>query len=226
MRNQDKRYETKLRRAKELIYNKMENPVMSSKLLEFGYNRDKWQKGIDLYKKAERAFETKDKLAKESKEITTTLNNVKNQIRKLFSCDRTLAKKEFEPDSPYYTKLGLDKVMSKSSRSLLSEAKRFYKTILSNSVVADRLSGVGIVMKYAKSTNDLITNTFALEEKALKVRASRANATKAKEDALKELEKWCSMLGIVSDLVVNRKKEKAMDMVDVNFIQSIIDKRR
>lgn len=173
-----------------IFQNLAQNSELSNQLAEYGYGTEKIEQGKGIYNKARAEY---DKNKSETAKENTAHQGFKSRFDEMVSLyykDRKKAKIVFKDQPDVLRSLEIKGQVSKSIANLLSDARIFYRMIFDN---AEWRSAVEIL----KISSDDIANQLRkieeitqLYDAYLQGKGTSQQATKDKDKAFSDLEKW------------------------------------
>lgn len=182
-------------------------PELKAQLAEYGYDEPEVQKGKALYDKAKEIYHTK---IKEGQEETAAYAQFFTQMETLlavYKTDRKKAKIIFKEQPEVLTNLHLKGQSSRQMANLLSEINLFYRSLKQDSNLRTPLKR----LKITEETIDAQLTQFTKTEKAyaayIQEKGENQNATKLKDAAFIELEKWVKELYSIAKIALEDRPQ-------------------
>ncbi|MFK8265901.1 hypothetical protein [Capnocytophaga cynodegmi] len=190
-----------------LFENLKNNAEISREMAEYGYGEEEIAQGKALYDKAIQLHQTNLKETKEETESYADFDQKFNSVLSIFMKDRKKGKIVFKDQDAHLRTLRLKALPSKSIASLMEEMKNFYNVLDQDETLRQAISRLKVDEAHIKSQLGGIVQA----EKAYAVyqneKGETQQATKNKDAAFSELEKWVRELYSVAKIALEDKPQ-------------------
>lgn len=190
-----------------LFLNLAKESELKNAVEEYGYNSDKIAKGKTLYDKANELYLKNKKDS--SNEIDASANYRKkiDGLLETYMQHRKKAKIVFKEQQEVMKKLSLSGSLSRNKANLLKEIEILYINLKEDEKLLNEV-------KVMKITNEEVENQIQNIEKVrelyadyLKMKAESQQATKDKDKAFSELDKWVKEFYAVAEIALEDKQQ-------------------
>ncbi|MFK8274105.1 hypothetical protein ACI76Y_00305 [Capnocytophaga cynodegmi] len=190
-----------------LFENLKNNSEIAREMAEYGYGEEEIAQGKALYDKAIQLHQTNLKETKEETESYADFDQKFNSVLSIFMKDRKKGKIVFKDQDTHLRTLRLKALPSKSIASLMEEMKNFYNVLDQDETLRQAISRLKVDEAHIKSQLGGIVQA----EKAYAVyqneKGETQQATKNKDAAFSELEKWVRELYSVAKIALEDKPQ-------------------
>lgn len=190
-----------------LLLNLSKEGELSSEIAEYGYDEQKIAKGKALYDKANELY-LKNK--KETSDETIASANYRKKLEELveiYSQHRKRAKIVFKEEIEILKKLSLSGSLSRNRANLLKEIEILYINLDADENLLNTLSVMKITSENVKNQLKNIKEVRELHANYLQEKGESQQATKDKDKAFLELEKWVKEFYAVAKIALEDKPQ-------------------
>ena len=178
--------------AQNAISYSLNQPLLKSLLEEYGYTAERIQEGESLNNSASEANKVHKKEYGEQYEATYELNETKVKAGKVYMKHLKVARIALGNDPGPVNALQLAGARSRTLSGWLSQVKAFYSNALNDPSILEALGKYMITEEKLKTGQDAVFETEQKFNKRLKEKGEDQNATKVRDKAMDELDKWIS----------------------------------
>lgn len=190
-----------------LFENLKNNAEIAREMAEYGYGETEIAVGKALYDKAITLHQTNLRETKEETESYADFDKKFNDVLSVFMKDRKKGKIVFKDQEANLRTLRLKALTSKSIASLMEDMKNFYNVLDQDETLRTAISRLKVDETHIKSQ----LNAVLQAEKAYAVyqneKGESQQATKNKDAAFSELEKWVRELYSVAKIALEDKPQ-------------------
>ncbi|MBG0783273.1 MAG: hypothetical protein H0S84_13470 [Bacteroidales bacterium] len=179
-----------LRTCDVAFQNVEENPVIKAALAEVGYDDAKIQEGKDLLSTAQLKYDTNKKEENETSVASLNFKTKKEELRKLYSRHRKIAKVAFMDNPATLILLDLEKPIPSTYTHWLEVLNVFYVEILADQQLQDKLAQLKVTAEQLTQGAELIPEVKKLYATYKDEVGESENATKEKDTAFTALDLW------------------------------------
>ncbi len=172
------------------LENATTNPLISKLLEEVGYGGTKLEEGKGLSKQALNAYESNKSENVEATLAHDAFDAKKKELNTLYRKHRKRAKVAFRESPSHLIQLDIHKAMPTTYLSSMDSVKVFYKEALENQEILTALQVLKVSTEELQTTQGLISDVEKLRNAYLNEKGESQEATKVKDEALKQLDKW------------------------------------
>ncbi|MDO4229859.1 MAG: hypothetical protein Q4C98_08595 [Capnocytophaga sp.] len=173
-----------------IFENISKNNLLKTELAEYGYDDAEIAKGKALYDSAWQKIDTNKTETTEEKFAYEAFSKKYEALKKAYQTDRKKAKIIFKDDNASLSALNLKGVASTRISGVINDADTLYKQLSVNENLRTPLKKLKIDETYIAQQLTLLTETQQAYHLYLKEKGESEQATKNKNNALAELEKW------------------------------------
>jgi hypothetical protein len=178
--------------AQNAISNAISQPVLKPYFDEYGYTAEKLQEGNELYQKAEEAHKIQKKEYGDQYEATSDLDIAKANADKVYKRHLKIARIALGNEPGPVNALQLAGIRLRTLSGWLSQAKAFYANGIKDPAVLEALGKYNITKEKLEAGQALILECEDKYNKQLKEKGEAQTATKVRDNAVDELDKWMS----------------------------------
>ncbi len=178
--------------AQNAISNAQNQPVLKPYLEEYGYTEEKLGKGDSLYKKADERHQVQKKEYGDQFEATSDLDLAKAKTTKVYKKHLGIARIALGDQPGAVNALQLAGRRKRTLSGWLSQVKAFYANAINTPSVLETLAEYNITKEKLEAAQQLALDCEAKYNAQLKEKGEAQNATKMRDQALDELDKWMS----------------------------------
>lgn len=190
-----------------LFLNLSKENEISTELSEYGYNEDKINVGKKLFEKARQEY---DKNKKETAEENTSYALFKkkfDEVTKIYSTDRKKAKIIFKEEEDKLKKLSLKGTSSKNIANLVVKMRLLYQNLDTDESLLNAVKILKVTPENVKKQLTEITEAERLYANYLQEKGESQQATKDKDKAFADLEKWVKELYTIAKIALEDKPQ-------------------
>lgn len=180
---------------------------LTTELAEYGYTTSKIAAGKALFDKAQQEY---DKNKKETAEETSSYALFKqkfDEVTKLYTSDRKKAKIIFKEEEDQLKNLALKGTASKSIANLMADMKLLYQNLDTDEALFNAVKILKITSEGIKQQLTKITEAEQLYADYLQEKGESQQATKDKDKAFSDLEKWVRELYSIAKIALEDKPQ-------------------
>ncbi len=191
-----------LEQSRVALENARANTQIYALLDEVAFGSSKLDEGKALLDAAKEAYNANIKEDQETAVSKTLLDKKLKELETLYRNHRRKAKVLFTNDSTILLKLDVHHAIPVSYLALMQTIKLFYAEALSNTQVSEALQNLKVSSEELTEANTLVTEVELLRLNYLNERGESQGATKSKDEALKNLEKWMRNFYAIAGIVL------------------------
>ncbi len=177
-----------------LFQNLNKETELSAELAEYGYDAARIAKGKELYDKAVESYQKSKKESTEETTASMSFRKKLDEITQLYLSDRKKVKLIFKDQPDVLKNLSLKGAVSQVNANFLQEMKDLYQSLDENQVLQEAVKVFKITPEYIKSQLDKIKQIELAYGDYLQEKGESQQATKDKNKAFAELDKWVKEL--------------------------------
>jgi len=166
------------------------NRQISKLLEEVGYGGTKLEEGKGLSRQALDAYESNRSENIEATLAYDAFDAKKYDLNTLYRKHRKRAKVIFRENPNFLIQLDIHEATSTTYLSWMDSVKTFYKAALSNEEILSSLQVLKVSAEELQSGQGFISDVEKLRNEYLNEKGESQEATKIKDEALKQLDKW------------------------------------
>ncbi len=191
-----------LEHSRVALENAKANLQIYALLEEVGYGNDKLDEGKALLEAATEAYNANIREDQETAISKNQLNEKLDELESLYRSHRRRAKVLFANDNNMMIKLDVHHVIPDSYLALMQTMKLFYAEALSNTQVSEALQSLKVSAEELNKTSAMVAEVEELRLNYLNERGESQGATKTKDQALSNLDKWMRSFYAVAGIVL------------------------
>lgn len=173
-----------------IFENISKNETLRTELAEYGYDEQELKKGKALYDTAQQKLDTNKTETTEEKLAYDAFKKKFEDLKKIYTTDRKKAKIIFKDEDTILSILGVKGTASIRISGVLDSVDTFYKQLQNKQDIRTPLRRLKITDEHISKQLSLLTDTLAAYKTYEKEKGESQQATKDKDKALAELEKW------------------------------------
>lgn len=180
---------------------------LKTELAEYGYDDTEVAKGKTLYDKA---FAEYQKNIKETQEETSAYHSFSQKLEELtsiYATDRKKARIIFKDQNDTLTNLRLKGRTAVSISTIMDNIRVFYSTLQQNSELLQSLNRLKINENHITTLLQKLAEVEKAYADYTKEKGESQQATKNKNEAIKELEKWVREFYAVAKIALEDKPQ-------------------
>ncbi|ATA90392.1 hypothetical protein [Capnocytophaga stomatis] len=190
-----------------LFENLKNNAEIAQEMAEYGYGETEIAQGKALYDKAIELHQANLKETKEETESYADFDKKFNSVLSVFMKDRKKGKIVFKDQEANLRTLRLKALPSKSIASLMEEMKNFYNVLDQDEALRQAISRLKVDESHIKSQLEGIVQAEKAYAAYQNEKGEAQQATKNKDAAFSELEKWVRELYSVAKIALEDKPQ-------------------
>lgn len=179
-----------IEKSRVALENATTNSQISQLLEEVGFGGTKLEEGKALSNQAFASYESNKTENVEASLAYDLFDAKKMELNTLYRKHRKRAKVIFRENPEFLIKLDIHKATPTVYLSWLDSVKVFYKVALGTEVILTSLQTLKVSAEELQSAQGLIGNVEQLRNGYLNEKGESQEATKVKDNALKQLDKW------------------------------------
>lgn len=178
------------------------NPIIKPLMEALGYNTAKIDAGKALLNEAKTQFNTNKSLEDSRANAYKDFEDLKIAIEAKYSKDRKKAKIIFKQDALVLKELGIKGIIPKSYVKWLETVNLFYNLLNTNAAILAKLAPLQVTQEHVTALIADLNTLEDLRAAYIQAKGNAQNATKTKNKAFKDLEKWMSDFYAVARLAL------------------------
>lgn len=189
------------------LKNAEEQPVIASSMAEMGYDQAVIAEGKALYNDALLVFNRNKVEDDETKEAYLKFDQTREELNTLYRLHRKKAKIIFKNDPVILRRLEVDKALPKSYTNWIQGVQKFYFELSGDEALKSRIARLKVTADEVNRGAQLVLQI--IDERAryrLEVGESE-EATKLKDAALAEIDRWMSEFYAVARIALEDKPQ-------------------
>jgi len=172
--------------------NAVSQPEILKQLTEIGFGKEVIQQGKDIYDVAAKAYIDNQREENEALDARQKFRDLKKQVIDTYRVQRKKAKVIFRNEPVTLEKLSLTGTMPAAYVEIMDTIAKFYRTALEDSAILEGLRKLAITPEEITASSNNIKELEASRAEYLKELGESQEATKHKDTALIELNRWMS----------------------------------
>lgn len=190
-----------------IFENISKNEVLKTELAEFGYDEAEIAKGKALYDTAETKIDTNKTETTEEKLAYEKFTQKFEELKTAYTTDRKKVKIIYKDEDAKLSALAVKGVASIRISEILDNADTLYKQLKANEELLTPLKKLKIDEVYLDTQIALLEEVKALYQAYTKEKGESQQATKDKDQALANLEKWVREFYAVAKIALEDKPQ-------------------
>lgn len=179
-----------LEQSRIALENAITNPQIAASLNEVGYGKAKLQEGKALLKKAQTAYDANKKEDVEASLAYTRFDGKKKELENEYRAHRKRAKVIFEDNPDILLRLDIHRATPTTYLSWMDSIKQFYTEATTDEAIKTALKTLKVKEDDLLVALGMIPQIEELRKAYLNEKGESQDATKVKDTALKDLDKW------------------------------------
>lgn len=190
-----------------IFENISKNEVLKTELAEFGYDEAEIAKGKALYDTAETKIDTNKTETTEEKLAYEKFTQKFEELKTAYTTDRKKVKIIYKDEDAKLSALAVKGVASIRISEILDNADTLYKQLKANEELLTPLKKLKIDEVYLDTQIALLEEVKALYQAYTKEKGESQQATKDKDQALANLEKWVREFYAIAKIALEDKPQ-------------------
>lgn len=190
-----------------IFENISKNEVLKTELAEFGYDEAEIAKGKALYDTAETKIDTNKTETTEEKLAYEKFTQKFEELKTAYTTDRKKVKIIYKDEDVKLSALAVKGVASIRISEILDNADTLYKQLKANEELLTPLKKLKIDEVYLDTQIALLEEVKALYQAYTKEKGESQQATKDKDQALANLEKWVREFYAIAKIALEDKPQ-------------------
>jgi hypothetical protein len=178
------------------------NPIIKPLMEALGYNTAKIDAGKALLNEAKTQFNTNKSLEDARANAYKDFEDLKTAIEAKYSKDRKKAKIIYKQDALVLKELGIKGIIPKSYVKWLETVNLFYNLLNTDAAILAKLAPLQVTQEHVTALIADLNTLEDLRAAYIQAKGNAQNATKTKNKAFKDLEKWMSDFYAVARLAL------------------------
>lgn len=183
------------------------NEILKTELAEYGYDEVELAKGKALYDTAAQKIDANKTETTEEKLAYDKFSQKFEELKKAYTTDRKKTKIIYKEDERILSALGVKGVASLRINQILDNADTLYKQLKSNEDLRKPLERLKINEGYLDTQIALLEEVKTLYQAYTKEKGESQQATKDKDQALANLEKWVREFYAIAKIALEDKPQ-------------------
>lgn len=171
-------------------------------MAEFGYDTDVITEGKTIWQTSYDAYIFNKTEDDETTEASTNFKTAKAELASTYNLHRKKSKVIFRKDALTLEKLGIKGRLPQSYIKWLEVAKKFYTVSLADSAIQAKLVRLKITSEDLSAVNTLVSDLETARSIYLREKGESQDATKAKDQALANIDDWMSEFYAVAEIAL------------------------
>jgi hypothetical protein len=188
--------------SKIALQNVETNPIIKPLMEALGYNTAKIDAGKALLSEAKTQFNTNKSLEDARAKAYKDFEDLKISIEAKYSKDRKKAKIIYKQDALVLKELGIKGIIPKSYVKWLETVNLFYNLLNTDADILAKLAPLQVTQEHVTALIADLNTLEDLRAAYIQAKGNAQNATKTKNKAFKDLEKWMSDFYAVARLAL------------------------
>ncbi|MDO5104745.1 hypothetical protein [Capnocytophaga sp.] len=190
-----------------LFENLKNNAEIAREMAEYGYGDTEVEAGKALYDKVVALHRSNQMSSKNETDTYADFDKKYKAVTSVFMKDRKKGKIAFQDDEPNLRTLRLKALESKSIAALVEDMKHFYGTLDQDETLRDALLSLKIDGQHVKSQLEAVLQAEKAYAVYQNAKGESQQATKDKNQAVTELEKWARKMYNVAKIALENKPQ-------------------
>ncbi len=183
------------------------NEILKTELAEYGYDEVELAKGKALYDAAAQKIDANKTETTEEKLAYDKFSQKFEELKKNYATDRKKTKIIYKEDERILSALGVKGVASLRINQILDNADTLYKQLKTNEDLRKPLERLKINEGYLDTQIALLEEVKTLYQAYIKEKGESQQATKDKDQALANLEKWIREFYAIAKIALEDKPQ-------------------
>ncbi len=184
------------------LENVQNQPEIAAAMAELGYDPDTLAKGNALWKTAENIYHLNKTEDDETAEAYAEFARQKAELVNVYRLHRKKAKVIFRKEPLILEKIGIKGRIPQAYIKWLEAIKKFYAVVSTDKEIQKKLTRLKITADEITQTKDKIAHLETARAEYLREKGESQDATKAKDQALANLEDWMSEFYAVAKIAL------------------------
>lgn len=167
-------------------------PVISARMAELGYDFSKINEGKDLWAQTNKAYTTNRKENDETSKAYAIFAEKRKQLFSTYRINRKKAKVVFRKDPVIAEKLAISGALPRTYLKWLKTVKKFYAVSALDTNIQARLASLKIGKEDISTGLKLIATVEEARANYLREKGESQDATKLKDAAIAKMDDWMS----------------------------------
>lgn len=190
-----------------IFENISKNEILRSELEEYGYDEQELNKGRSLYTTAQQKLDANKTETAEEKLAYDVFSKKFQELKNTYSTDRKKAKIIFKDQDAILSVLGVKGTASIRISGILDSVDTFYKQLQTKEEVRTPLRRLKITDEHIIEQLNLLEETKTAYQTYEKEKGESQQATKDKDKALADLEKWVREFYAIAKIALEDKPQ-------------------
>jgi len=196
-----------LENAKIALQNVETNPTIKSLMESLGYNAAKMAEGIIVLQTAKSSYDENQLLDDNKAKTSKAFEDKRIALNVNFVRDRKKARVILSDDPLVLKELGVAGGIPKTYVKWLENINQFYNTLKNQPELAAKLTSVQITPEYITETLAGIAEVESLRAARTQNEGITQNATKIKDKAFKDLDKWMGSFFAIARIALENEPQ-------------------
>jgi len=196
-----------LENAKIALQNVETNPTIKSLMESLGYNAAKMAEGITVLQTAKSSYDENQLLDDNKAKTSKAFEDKRIALNVNFVRDRKKARVILSDDPLVLKELGVAGGIPKTYVKWLENINQFYNTLKNQPELAAKLTSVQITPEYITETLAGIAEVESLRAARTQNEGITQNATKIKDKAFKDLDKWMGSFFAIARIALENEPQ-------------------
>ena len=195
------------RKYAAIFENVKANETLKTALAEHGYDDTAMEKGKALYDIALEKLKIHQATADKQKQASANFTNALEAIRKTYASDRKKAKIIFDEQPETLSILGLKSGISERVQASIEQIEVFYTKLQASEELRTPLEVLKITSQHINQKAEEIQKVRKLYLTFLKEKGESQNATKQKNAAFLEVDKWVKKFYSIAKIALEEEPQ-------------------
>jgi hypothetical protein len=194
-------------KSKVAITNAMSDQEIKTLLLEYNYDDSRLNEGLALLKQAEEVYQKQKKEYREQYVASQELDQSIEKAKPLYTEHVDLTTLAFRHESTKLVDLGLDKIRERTFSAWLIQAIEFYKIVINDETVIEKLSMYNLTKDKLEKGRQLIIEVELANSRQEKEKGEAQDSTKERDKIMAQLEDWMYEFTVICRYALKSKPQ-------------------
>lgn len=190
-----------------IFENIAKNDILKSELAEYGYDDAEISKGKALYDEASQKLDVNKTETAEEKMAYEVFDKLFEEVKKTYATDRKKVKIIFKDDERTLSALAVKGVASIRTTALLNDMDTLYKQLKNNAELITPLNRLKMDAAHIDAQLAKLAQVDKAYASYIKEKGESQQATKDKDKAFSELEKWVREFYAIAKIALEDKPQ-------------------
>jgi hypothetical protein len=194
-------------KSKVAIINSMSDQEIKTLLLEYNYDDSRLNEGLELRNQAEEVYQNQKKEYREQYVASQELDQTAKEADPLYNEHVDLTILAFRHEPTKLVDLGLDKKRERTFSAWLTQAIEFYKIVINDETVIEKLSRYKLTIEKLEKGRQLIIEVELANNRQEKEKGEAQDATKERDKIMAQLEDWIYEFTVICRYALKSKPQ-------------------